>query len=202
MKKLTIAFLVLVGAAGTAQAVDGDPEAGKAKAAACAACHGQKGNSPNNPVWPKHAGQNASYLFKQLRDFKSGARTNETMAPMAAPLSEQDMKDLAVYFASLPIKLEAADPKKAELGERIYRAGLPGKNVPACMGCHGPSGAGNPAATFPALSGQHPEYIAKTLKDFQSGTRSNDPGGMMRDTVTRMSEREIAAVAEYVSGLH
>lgn len=202
MKRLTIAFLVLLGAAGTAQAVDGDPDAGKAKAAACAACHGQKGNSPNNPIWPKHAGQNAEYLFKQLQDFKSGARTNETMAPMAAPLSEQDMKDLAVYFAGLPIKLEAADPEKAELGERIYRAGLPEKNVPACMGCHGPSGAGNAPAKFPALSGQHPEYIAKTLKDFQSGTRSNDPGGMMRDTVARMSEREIAAVAEYVSGLH
>ncbi|HKJ76735.1 MAG TPA: c-type cytochrome, partial [Gammaproteobacteria bacterium] len=95
-----------------------------------------------------------------------------------------------------------ADPEKASKGERIYRAGIASKNVPACMGCHGPSGAGNPPAVFPSLSGQHPEYIAKTMKDFRAGTRNNDPKGMMRDVVARMSDAEIAAVAEYVSGLH
>jgi len=202
MRKLTIAVALLFGFAGAAQAAGGDPEAGKQKAAACAACHGQKGNSPNNPVWPKHAGQNASYIAKQLRDFKSGARKNDTMSPMAVPLSDQDILDLAAYFSGLPTKIEAADPEKASKGERIYRAGIASKNVPACMGCHGPSGAGNPPAVFPSLSGQHPEYIAKTMKDFRAGTRNNDPKGMMRDVVARMSDAEIAAVAEYVSGLH
>ena len=201
MRKLTIAVAVLFGFAGAVQAA-GDPEAGKKKADACAACHGQKGNSPNNPIWPKHAGQNASYIAKQLKDFKSGARQDDTMSPMAVPLSEQDILDLAAYFASLPTKIEAADPKKAEKGERIYRAGIASKGVPACMGCHGPTGAGNPPAVFPSLSGQHPEYVAKTMKDFRAGTRSNDPKGMMRDVVARMSDAEIAAVAEYVSGLH
>ena len=201
MKKVAIAALTVLGLIGTAQAA-GDASAGQAKAAICAACHGPDGNSPANPIWPKLAGQSPEYILSQLVAFKSGDRVDATMAPMVAPLSEQDMADLAAWFSSQERSINAPDEEKARQGEGIYRGGVAAKSVAACMACHGPSGAGNPPAGYPALYGQHAAYVAKALKDYRSGVRSTDPNGMMRDVAERMSDAEIDAVAEYVSGLH
>ena len=124
------------------------------------------------------------------------------MTAMAMPLSDQDAADLAAYFSSQALAVGSANAEKAALGKKIYEAGLADKGVSACMACHGPSGAGNPGAKFPALSGQHAPYVAKALKDFRSGTRSNDPSKMMQDIAIKMTDPEIEAVAEYITGLH
>jgi cytochrome c553 len=182
-------------------APQGDAAAGKNKAQACAGCHGADGNSAT-PNFPKLAGQGASYLFKQLQDFKSGDRKNAIMSGQVANLNEQDMADLAAYFSQQDPTIGTADKDKVQLGENIYRGGVAEKNVPACMGCHGPAGSGNPPAKFPRLSGQHAAYVESTLKAFRSGDRHNDAGMMMRGVAQRMSDKEIAAVASYVSGLH
>jgi len=192
--------MILALAAGIAQAA-GDAEAGKTKAATCVACHGPDGNSAN-AEWPKLAGQHASYIVKQLNEFKAGARKNDLMSPMATPLNEQDIQDLAAYFSNQQQTSGVAAADQVELGEKIYRAGNAKTGVAACMACHGPSGMGNPSALFPRISGQHAVYIEKTLKDFRSDARSNDNAKMMRNVVARMTDQEIAAVAQYLQGLH
>ncbi len=200
-KALWIAsFLALAATGGVAQA-GGDVEAGKAKSAVCAACHGADGNGSANALFPKLAGQHPKYIVKQLQDFKAGARKDDTMAPMAAPLNDQDMENLAAYFSSQKPKIGEAAADKVELGEQIYRAGL-AKGVPACIGCHGPTGSGNSAAGFPSVSGQNAAYVAKQLKDFREGVRSNDPNSMMRGVTALMNDHDIEAVAQYVQGLH
>ncbi|MGD2083882.1 MAG: c-type cytochrome [Chromatiales bacterium] len=191
--------LVLAASGGVAQGA-GDAEAGKQKAAACAACHGTDGNSVN-PQWPKVAGQHASYLVKQLQAFKSGARENPLMSAQAQNLSEQDMADLAAYFSSQEQTEGTAAADKVALGEKIYRGGNPETGVAACIGCHGPTGSGNPPAVYPMIAGQHADYLAKTLSDFRAGDRANDPGRMMRGVAGKMSDAEIAAVAQYLQGL-
>ncbi len=202
MKKLVLAALLALGVAGVAQAA-GDAAAGQAKAAVCAACHGMDGNSPANPVWPKLAGQHVDYITKQIADFKAGARTDATMTAMAMPLSDQDAADLAAYFSGQTVSIgSAADADKAAAGQKIYQGGIAGKGVSACMACHGPSGAGNPGAKFPSLKGQHGAYVAKALKDFRSGTRTNDAAKMMQSIAAKMSDAEIEAVATYINGLH
>lgn len=194
------AFFALAGINGQVNAT-GDATAGKAKAATCAGCHGADGNSVN-PDWPTLAGQHPKYLMKQLREFKAGERTDATMAPMAAPLSEQDQADLAAYFASQQPKQGGADESLVELGQKIYRGGNPTTGVAACIGCHGPKGKGNPAANFPSLSGQHAKYMEKQLFKFKKNERKNDAGKMMRSIAARMNEDEIRAVASYIQGLH
>ncbi len=192
--------LVLAASGSTAWAV-GDAEAGKTKSATCMACHGADGNSPN-PIWPSLAGQHAGYLKKQMLDYQSGEqRSNALMAPMIAALSEEDMDDLAAFYTSQKKKEATADPELVALGERIYRAGIPEKEISACIACHGPSGMGNPLANFPRLSGQHAAYSALTIKEFRDGVRRNDLGGMMQDAVARMTNEEIEAVAAYSQGL-
>jgi cytochrome c553 len=178
----------------------GDPVAGKAKAVVCAGCHGADGNSANK-IWPKLAGQHASYLAKQLSEFKSQARKDPTMAPMVAGLTDADIANVSAYFASQKNNGGAADEKLVKLGQKIYRAGINDRGVAACASCHGPAGNGNPAAKFPKVAGQHAEYAAKTLGDFKSGARANDPGNMMRDIAGKLTESEIKAVASYMSGL-
>lgn len=201
MNKAIILGLVMAFATGAAQAA-GDAAAGQAKAAACAGCHGTDGNSPA-PNFPKLAGQHPSYIIKQLQEFKSGARKDTTnmMAPMVAGLSEQDMADLAAFFASQEDSGGSADAALVNAGEQIYRAGNSDKGLPSCMGCHGPNGAGNGASRFPNLSGQHATYSTKQLQDFRSGERANDPQLMMRNIAARMSDAEINAVASYLNGL-
>ena len=183
-------------------AVAGDAGAGEAKAESCAACHGAKGNSAV-ANFPKLAGQHAGYTAKQLADFKQGeTRSDPIMAGQVASLSEQDMADLGAYYAKQSVSLGQADEELAVLGEKIYRGGNSERGVSACIACHGPTGAGNPAANFPLLSGQHTDYLVKALQDFRDGKRSNDMNGMMRDIASNMSDREIKAVASYISGLH
>ncbi len=190
--------------AGNAQAA-GDAAAGKAKSAACMACHGPDGNSPtpSGPAatWPKLAGQHANYLAKQMADFKGGARQDAIMLGMVAALSEQDMADLAAYFSSQTQSSGTAAADKVALGEKIYRAGNAATGISACMACHGPTGIGNPGANFPRVSGQHAAYLEKALKDFRSGTRTNDNARMMQGVVARMTDEEIAAVSQYIQGL-
>ena len=191
--------IVLAVTAGSVQAA-GDAEAGKTKSATCMACHGPDGNSAN-PVWPKLAGQHPSYIEKQLTDFKAGTRKNDLMSPMAMPLSEQDMQDLAAYFSSQSQSGGTAAADKVAPGEKVYRAGNGATGVAACMACHGPAGAGNPAANFPRIGGQHAAYVEKALKDFRSGARTNDNARMMQGVAMKMTDAEIAAVAQYVQGL-
>jgi cytochrome c553 len=192
--------VVLALVSGMAQAA-GDAEAGKQKVVACAACHGPDGNSVN-PVWPKLAGQHPPYIEKQIMDFKSGARQDPLMSAQAALLAtDQDVADVAAFFASQTQTGGQAAAAQVRLGEQIYRGGNPATGVPACSGCHGPAGMGNALARFPRISGQHADYATKALKDFRSGARSNDPNTMMRGVTARMTDAEIAAVTQYIQGL-
>lgn len=205
MKQIILIAALAAASTGLSHAA-GDVAAGKAKSAVCAACHNADGNSVN-PEWPKIAGQHASYLLKQLNNFKAGPdgkaeRENALMAGQVAPLSEQDMADLAAYFADQKGTIGAAAKEQLKLGEEIYRGGNPSTGVSACIACHGPTGAGNPMAVFPSLSGQHATYTMGQLKAFRSGARSNDAGQMMRNIAAKMTDAEIEAVAQYVQGLH
>ena len=197
---LAAIFSVSAALAATTSLAAGDAAAGKTKAAACAACHSADGNSVN-PVWPKLAGQHAPYLVKQLANFKAGERNNAMMAPMAAPLSEQDMADIAAYFSGQTQNGGKADPALVAAGEKLFRGGNATTGVAACMGCHGPNGMGNPPANFPRLSGQHAAYTVTQLKTFRSGERANDAGMMMRNIAARMTDDEMKAVASYIEGL-
>lgn len=179
----------------------GDSNAGKQKAAACAACHGVDGNS-TNPEWPSLAGLGERYIVRQLQLFKSDERQNPLMTPQAKPLSEQDMADLAAYFNSLNMQPGGADPQLAEVGEQIWRGGIPEREVPACAACHGPAGEGNPPAAYPRLGGQQAVYLANSLNAYKSGQRDTDPAGIMRDIASQLSDEEIRAVASYASGLY
>ncbi|RME35819.1 MAG: cytochrome c4 [Gammaproteobacteria bacterium] len=201
MRKTTTGLLALLTLAWATSLQAADPQAGKARSALCAACHGADGNSVN-PVWPKLAGQHPRYLEKQLRDFRSGKRKNSNMSPMAAPLSDEDIANLAAWFSLQKRSPGAADPALVEQGARIYRGGIPERGVPACTGCHSPTGAGNPEAGYPALSGQHAEYTRIQLEAFRKEERSNDPAGIMRTIASTLKDREIRALASYVSGLH
>lgn len=167
----------------------------------CVACHGADGNSPA-PANPKLASQYPDYLNKQLTNFKSGERKNPIMMGMVAALTPEDMKNLAAYFGSQKLAPAAAKDKELAIqGEKIYRGGIVALGVPACSGCHGPAGSGIPAM-FPRIAGQHGEYIEIQLKTFRSGERANDPGKMMQMVAMKMSDTDMKAVAEYISGLH
>ncbi|MFP3872892.1 MAG: c-type cytochrome [Thiohalophilus sp.] len=196
-----VSFLAVSLFASTAQAA-GDAKAGEAKVEACVACHGEKGDS-STAEFPKLAGQHAGYTAKQLADFKQGdSRSDPVMAGQVAELSEEDMADIGAYYAKQSVSKGQADEDLAALGEKIYRGGNSKKGVSACIACHGPTGAGNPAANFPLLSGQHTDYLVKAMNDFRDGKRTNDMNGMMQDIASNMSDREIKAVASYISGLH
>ncbi len=170
----------------------------------CAACHGADGNAPS-PANPKLAGQHADYLYKQLVNFvpKQGAkeaeRANAIMAGFAAQLSDADKRNVAAFYASQPKKPASAKSKElVELGQTIYRAGIPGKQVPSCAGCHGPAGAGIPAQ-YPRLSGQWAEYTESQLVQFRGGQRKNS--AQMTAIAARLSDAEIKAVSDYIAGL-
>lgn len=199
----TLAVLTLATAqAGAQSLVDGSAEAGKNKALTCTACHGAEGNSAN-PLWPNIAGQHASYIESQLHAFKSGVRQNALMSAQAMMLSDADMANLAVYFEGLTGAVQAvADPDLVPRGEALYRGGNSDKGVPACIGCHGPTGRGNPAALYPALQGQHAAYTAKTLKDYASGERKSVGKVQVMATIAgKLSDEDIEALASYVQGL-
>ena len=177
-----------------------DIEAGKAKSAVCAACHGVDGNS-SNAAWPSLAGQHASYIYKQLKDFKEGRRNDATMIGMVALLNDEEMKNVAAYFESQQAKTVAFDPEMIAAGESIYRGGITETKVAACMGCHSPNGTGNGPAGWPSLKSQHPAYLVMQLQNFKQGLRTNDSGKMMRNVVVRMSDMEMKSVAAYIAGI-
>ena len=199
---LTLSLGLLVSFSSLSALAAGDVAAGKEKAAQCASCHGADGNSIN-PEWPKLAGQHAGYLVKQLQYFEAGERENATMKPMASVLDARGREDVAAFYATQAVSPGKADPELVELGERIYRSGNPESGVAPCMGCHGPNGAGNPAALYPALRGQHARYTEIQLHGFAEGKRVNENAKkMMQLLARRMTNREIRAVSSYIQGLH
>ena len=178
-----------------------DIQAGKIKSAVCAGCHGADGNSISG-TWPNLAGQHASYLVKQLENYKSGARVNATMQGMVGILvTKADMENISAYYESQKLKPVRFDEKLIAKGESIFRGGITDISVPACIACHGPNGSGNAAAVWPSLKGQQPEYTVSQLKKFRDGSRANDTGKMMRNVAARMSDAEMMAVAAYIAGI-
>ncbi len=167
----------------------------------CAACHNADGNSVITTN-PRLAGQFPAYLSKQLNDFKSGARNNPIMAGMVATLTPDDMVKLGNYFGGQkPKNGNAKENGPGSMGEKIYKGGIATKGVAACASCHGPTGSGVPVQ-FPRIGGQHADYVTAQLKTFRSGERANDPAKMMQMIASRMSDQEIAAVSDYIQGLH
>jgi cytochrome c553 len=190
----------------------GSAEAGATKAATCLACHGPNGNSVN-PEWPRLAGQNAAYLRTQLHLWHDAKRVDASglMPPMAATLSDQDIEDLAAYYAQqAPAGLEA-EASNWQAGQRLYQSGDRARQVPACAACHGPAGAGNPVNGYPALRAQYSVYTVKQLTNYAAGTRytadakGNSSGGtnaaIMHAIALRLSPDDMHAVASYVQGL-
>jgi len=200
-KALVIVFAGLAMMASAASFAKGDATKGKELSATCAACHGADGNS-TNPEWPKLAGQGEAYLAKQLRDYRSEARVDAVMSAQAMLIaSDEDVDHLAAYFASQEATPGSADEASVEEGGLLYKGGKTSTKVTACAACHGPTGAGNDPAKFPKLSGQHVTYLIAQLKMFRSGERANDAGQMMRNIAEKMSDKDMKAVAEYISGL-
>ena len=199
-KFVALTLVAMLGWTGSVHAA-GTVEAGQAKSATCMACHGMDGNSAN-PEWPSLAGQHPSYILKQLKHFKAGERQNLLMSPMAMILADQDMEDLAAYFASqTPRPTAETEPSKLQRGQGSYRAGIASKGVPSCAGCHGPSGRGIPGAAFPMIGGQHAVYAAIQLRSYKSGDRATDPNSMMRTIASRLTDEDIDAVASYLQGM-
>ncbi|MFN7712746.1 MAG: c-type cytochrome [Curvibacter sp.] len=172
---------------------------GEAKyTAMCAACHGADGNS-GIPANPKLAGQHPQYLVKQLQEFKSGKRANAVMTGFASMLSDEDMKNIGAWLASQKAKPGfAKDKELVLLGEKIYRGGIPDRQIAACAGCHSPNGAGIPAQ-YPRMSGQHADYTEAQLVAFRDGVRKNSV--QMTQVAAKMNDREIKAVSDYIAGL-
>lgn len=206
MKKVVILASLLLGWTHVASAQSGDAAVGKDMTAMCAACHGADGNSAA-PTFPKLAGLGEKYLLKQLVDIRDGARPVPTMVGQLDGKSDQDLADIAAYYAGQARSGGQADPALVELGEKVYRAGVAERKVAACTACHSPNGDGNTAAGFPALAGQHADYIAAQLKAYRTGYedasgRTNDGDTkIMRTNAFGLSDKEIEAVSSYISGL-
>lgn len=205
MNKLLVSLVLSLGMAGTAyaqQPLVGDAEAGAGKVAMCAACHGPDGNSPAAD-FPKIAGLGEKYLNKQLNDIKAGDRVVVQMTGMLDALDAQDLADIAAHYNSQTPALGVADD--ADLvarGEAIYRGGDQATGLPACTGCHSPTGKGNDPAGYPRLSGQHAKYTATQLTSFREGERANDGESMIMRTIAgRLSNKDIEAVSAYIQGL-
>ncbi|EFP97206.1 c-type cytochrome [Vibrio caribbeanicus] len=205
MNKLVLIASLLASCSISAQ---GSIEAGKTKSLTCAACHGADGNS-QIPMYPKLAGQHEKYLEKQLREFKLGmtsggkqGRVNAVMGGMAMVLSEQDMADLAAYYASLTTSYNTTPENVVEAGKVLYTAGDAERGLPACVACHGPRGNGTELSGFPKISGQHADYIKSQLQMFRDGVRGNDMNAMMRDVAKKLTDEEIETLSQYVGGLH
>lgn len=172
------------------------------KAVVCTGCHGPQGNS-TNPEWPNIAGQHPKYFIKQLKDIKDSSERNvPTMTALVAMLNEQDMDDLAAYYAKMPLAQGSTPEKFLKRGEQIYRGGDFSKRITACIACHGPKGTGNAQAGFPVLSGQHAAYTVLQLNAFKDGKRKNDLNHIMQDISSRMNQDDMEAVAHYIEGLH
>ncbi|PRB82856.1 cytochrome c [Pseudomonas sp. MYb185] len=201
MNKLLVSLVLSLGVAGSAHALQGDAAAGQGKVALCTACHGADGNS-QMPNWPKLAGQGERYLIKQMTDIKEGTRPVPEMTGMLDSFSEQDLADIAAHFSSQTLAGGVASPDLVERGEAIYRGGDLATGLPACTGCHSPTGQGNAPAAYPHLAGQHAAYTVKQLTDFREGDRTNDGDATIMQTIaSRLSNKDIQAVADYIQGL-
>ena len=205
MKKLALILSLLASCSVWAQ---GSIEAGKAKSQTCVACHGADGNSLITQ-YPKLAGQHEKYLDKQLKELKLGmtsggkqGRYEPVMGAMAMPLSEEDMADLAAYYASLPISSNSTPENVVDEGKVLYTAGNAERGVTACIACHGPRGNGTELSGFPKISGQHADYIKAQLEKFRDGSRNNDMNAMMRDVAKKLTDADIDTLSKYVGGLH
>lgn len=201
-----VACVLAVTVIGTNVQAAGDAEAGQAKAATCVACHGVDGNSAV-PTFPKLSGLGHKYLLKQMQDIRDGRRPVALMAGQVDNMTDQDLSDIAAFYDAQPRTGGTADPDKVSLGRKVYLGGIAERQVPACSGCHSPTGNGNGPAGYPALAGQHADYVAAQLKMFRKGYE--DPAGrtnggeakIMRTTAFRMSDMEIEAAASYIAGL-
>ena len=205
MKKLALILSLLASCSVWAQ---GSIEAGKAKSQTCVACHGADGNSLLG-MYPSLAGQHAKYIEKQLKDLKLGmtsggkqGRYDPVMSGMAMPLNEQDMADLAAYYASLPLAHNTTPENVVEQGKVLYTAGDAERGLAACIACHGPRGNGTELSGFPKISGQHADYIKLQLEKFRDGNRNNDMNAMMRDVAEKLTDEDIDVLSKYVGGLH
>lgn len=199
-----------------AKARPGDAKAGATKAGTCAACHGLDGNGTDPALYPRLAGQSERYVAHQLALFKSGERVNAIMQPYAAPLTAQDMRDLGAYFATQKSGAGVADDtviasgsnagmKFYAVGETLFRSGDAARGIPACMACHGPSGAGNPGPAYPQVGGQQAWYVARRLQEYRDGvTTRRDPAlfNVMAQVAKALSDEEIQSLASYLQGLH
>ena len=195
----------------------GDATAGQAKASACAACHGADGNS-DIPTYPRIAGQSERYIAHQMALIASGQRGGMAVAmvPFVQDLTPQDMRDIGAYFATQKSGAGLADDgliaegtykgmKFYEVGQQLYRGGDVARGIPACMACHGPSGAGNPGPAYPHVGGQHQDYVARRLQEYRSGTSTEkDPAlfNVMAQVTHALTDEEIQALATYLQGLH
>ena len=199
-----------------AKANGGDATAGAAKAAACAACHGLDGNATDPTPYPRLAGQSERYIAQQLALFKSGERVNALMYPFASTLSAQDMRDVGAYFSTQKSGAGIADdsvvasgPNKGmkfyEVGQKLYRSGDTGRNIPACMACHGPTGAGNPGPAYPHVGGQQSWYTARRLQEYRTGTTTVRDAALfnvMSTVAKSLTDEEIQSLSSYMQGLH
>ncbi|MEQ1439266.1 c-type cytochrome [Fontimonas sp. SYSU GA230001] len=209
MKHVLLAAVLCAPFAAMAAEANGNPftqgsaEAGAAKATACVACHGPGGNSAN-PEWPKLAGQGARYLYDQLNWFKNGQRVNPLMNAQAAALSDQDMRDLAAYFAAQPFVPGVASEAAIPVAQKLYRSGDAARGLPACAACHGPSGAGVVPSGYPRIGGQHAKYVGNVLRVFRTESAKPLPDGNLKTmaaVAAKLSDAEIDALASYVNGL-
>lgn len=212
LRLISFAFIAALLAV-PASAQVGDPAAGATKIVTCQACHGTDGKGIL-PIYPNLGGQGFEYLVKQIHDIKDNVRPVLEMQAFVATLSDQDIADIAAYYADQPHQITGSQPLTNDawdldseaflaLGEQIYRNGNMETGVPACSGCHSPSGMGNDPAGFPVISGQQYDYLAKQLRDFRGNVRVNDGDNMwMRAVAKRLSDVELEAVANYISGLN
>ncbi len=198
-----------------APAKPGDAKAGQTKAGACAACHGVDGNS-SDAQYPKLAAQQERYIARQLALFKTGERENPIMMGMSATVSPQDMRDIGAYFASQKVLAGISDDtmikagpsqgmKFYAVGEHLYRGGDAARGIPACMACHGPTGAGNPGPAYPNLGGQHASYVSAKLTAFRGGLvlgKGDYANPVMAGVAKNLTDEEIQALGTYLQGLH
>lgn len=205
MKKLALALSILASIPSSVMA-EGDPEAGKTKAIICSACHGTDGNSVID-MHPKLAGQQATYLEKQMYDFRSAdqtggkeGRNDPIMNGMVMMFNDQDIQDVSAFYAS-QVKTQIEVTDIPALGKRLYNSGDVARGITACIACHGSSGAGSELAGFPAIGGQHANYIKVQLNKFHDTTRNNDLNGMMQDVASKLAAEDIEALSKYISSL-
>ncbi|MGM0768658.1 MAG: c-type cytochrome [Pseudomonadota bacterium] len=202
MKKLIAGVVLGVGLTAMAHGA-GDPEAGEANAAVCASCHGEGGAKPIMGAYPKLSGLGEKYLHQQLVAIKEGDREIAEMSGLLDDMSDDDLQDLAAYFDDQNMGVQQADPDLVDEGQALYRGGNLASGVPACSGCHSPQGKGNEPAGYPRLGGQNAEYISKQLKAYRDGDRdAGQNASIMMDVAAKLTDSEIEAVANYISGLN